>query len=92
MVDRNRPALLRKSASLPPQPLLTPIQGGSFLYVATVISPLSDSDAHGTHQHAHQGMHDEADGQALGQKTRLALLLAGMSGPLMLSMVVNHGH
>ncbi|KAJ9091187.1 hypothetical protein QFC20_007697 [Naganishia adeliensis] len=61
--------------------------GGSFLYVATVISPLSDSDAHGTHQHAHQGKHDEADGQALGQKTRLALLLAGMIGPLMLSMV-----
>lgn len=67
-------------------------QGGSFLYVATVISPLSDSDAHGTHQHAHQGMHDAADGQALGQKTRLGLLLAGMVGPMMLSLVVSHSH
>ncbi|GHJ89579.1 hypothetical protein NliqN6_5981 [Naganishia liquefaciens] len=66
--------------------------GGSFLYVATVISPLSDSDAHGTHQHAHQGKHDEADGQALGQKTRLGLLLAGMIGPWALSMLISHGH
>lgn len=66
--------------------------GGSFLYVATVISPLSDSDAHGTHQHAHQGKHDEADGQALGQKTRLGLLLAGMMGPWALSMLIGHGH
>ncbi|KAI5449755.1 hypothetical protein NCC49_004045 [Naganishia albida] len=66
--------------------------GGSFLYVATVISPLSDSDAHGTHQHAHQGMHDAAEGQALGQKTRLGLLLVGMVGPLLLSLVVSHSH
>ncbi|KAJ9092185.1 hypothetical protein QFC21_006930 [Naganishia friedmannii] len=65
--------------------------GGSFLYVATVISPLSDSDAHGTHEHAHRG-HHELPEDKLGQKTRLGLLLAGMVFPLALSALVGHAH
>ncbi|KAJ9117540.1 hypothetical protein QFC22_004390 [Naganishia vaughanmartiniae] len=65
--------------------------GGSFLYVATVISPLSDSDAHGTHQHAHEGHHEQPE-ERLGQKARLGLLLVGMVFPLLLSTTVGHAH
>lgn len=65
-------------------------QGGSFLYVATVISPLSDSDSHHTHAHA---SHTHPSGmEKLTQYQRLALLLAGMLLPLLLSAFIGHEH
>lgn len=66
------------------------LQGGTFLYVATVISPLSDADGHNTHAHAHT--HDPED-EKLSKPARLGLLVMGMVLPLILSAVLGgHSH
>lgn len=63
--------------------------GGSFLYVATVISPISSSDSHQDHEHS---VHED-DEVVLSQWVRLALLLGGMVLPLALSsMIGDHDH
>ena len=59
--------------------------GGSFLYVATVIQPLSEPDQH--QHHSEEGAHDE-ESPTLGKYTRTALLITGMLLPVLLSTVV----
>ena len=69
-------------------------QGGSFLYVATVIQPLSEPHPH---QHSHSG-HSQAEtdrndqSQALGTYARTILLVIGMLLPVLLSLVVGEDH
>jgi len=64
--------------------------GGSFLYVATVIQPLSDSGGHDAHSPSHS--HDEPEGD-LGNFMRLGLLGAGMMLPLIMGLLIGgHDH
>jgi len=66
------------------------LQGGSFLYVATVIQPLSnDAHAQGSHSSGH-APHEET--VELGKYQRTALLIVGMLGPVVLSMIVGDAH
>ncbi|WVQ82329.1 hypothetical protein IAT38_004457 [Cryptococcus sp. DSM 104549] len=78
--------------------------GGSFLYVATVIQPLS-SDTH-THAHSHSHhiesghgpSHSDgasgagADDRPLGKYQRTGLLFVGMAAPAVLSWIVGDAH
>lgn len=65
-------------------------QGGSFLYVATVIQPLSnDSHAQGSHSSGHAAHEETAE---LGKYQRTALLIVGMLGPVCLSWIVGDAH
>jgi zinc transporter 9 len=70
-------------------------QGGSFLYVATVIQPLSSSDPH-DHSHAAHSHTEPAHSESpdeLGKYPRTILLFVGMVLPIGLSRVVGeHGH
>ncbi|KZO96922.1 Zinc/iron permease [Calocera viscosa TUFC12733] len=59
--------------------------GGTFLYVATVIQDVSG------HSHG-PPIEDDEPPQELGVTTRLGLLVVGMFTPLVLSMLVGHGH
>ncbi|ORX38492.1 Zinc/iron permease [Kockovaella imperatae] len=66
--------------------------GGSFLYVATVIQPLSEPHDHG-HDHGHghgESQRDNGD-PTIGKYTRTALLISGMLLPVILSTVVGGG-
>lgn len=58
-------------------------QGGTFLYVATLLSPIS------THSHPGEGSAADAE---LGPWSRLALIAAGMLVPALLAGLVGHGH
>ncbi|WVF72836.1 hypothetical protein IAT40_007654 [Kwoniella sp. CBS 6097] len=68
--------------------------GGSFLYVATVIQPLS-SHSHDHHTHVESGdphgQDDEKDA-LLGKFERTALLVTGMAMPVVLSWFVGDSH
>ena len=57
------------------------LKGGSFLYVATVLQPVSSG---GT-----TGLPHEDD---INAKTRLVFIVLGMFAPLFLSTLVGHGH
>lgn len=57
------------------------VSGGSFLYVATVLQPVSSSRP--------SGLPHEDD---IGAKTRLVFIILGMFAPLLLSSLVGHGH
>ena len=57
------------------------LKGGSFLYVATVLQPVSSG---GT-----AGLPHEDD---ISAKTRLTFIVLGMFAPLLLSVLVGHGH
>ncbi|ODO06777.1 hypothetical protein I350_04136 [Cryptococcus amylolentus CBS 6273] len=72
--------------------------GGSFLYVATVIQPISsatDSHAH-SHSHHHpesgHGPEPSVEDRTLGKYQRTALLMGGMILPVFLSLFVEHSH
>lgn len=56
-------------------------KGGSFLYVATVLQPISS--------YRKSGLSHEED---IGTKTRLVFIVLGMFAPLFLSSLVGHGH
>ena len=57
--------------------------GGSFLYVATVIQPLSEP-----HDHSDSGKEAEEESSTLGKYTRTGLLIGGMLLPVLLSTFV----
>ena len=57
------------------------LKGGSFLYVATVLQPVSYGNA--------TGLPHEDD---ISVKTRLVFIVSGMFAPLLLSALVGHGH
>ena len=76
---------------------MTDVQGGSFLYVATVIQPLSSPDPHEHSHAAHAGSEPahQAPGSAneLGKYSRTILLFVGMVMPILLSSIVGgHSH
>ncbi|WWD19085.1 hypothetical protein CI109_103543 [Kwoniella shandongensis] len=70
--------------------------GGSFLYVATVIQPLSatSSDQHSNAHHSHADEEEGHDGldehgePTLGKYERMGLLALGMGAPVLLSWLV----
>lgn len=62
------------------------VQGGSFLYVATVIQPLSSTSPE---EHSHSDSHDDTQ---LGKYSRIGLLMGGMLLPVVLSWLVGHSH
>ncbi|KGB79523.1 solute carrier family 39 (zinc transporter) member 9 [Cryptococcus deuterogattii R265] len=71
--------------------------GGSFLYVATVIQPLSSHDAHSQRPHHLESGHgpdDYVDPQdrPLGKYQRTGLLVFGMGLPVILSAIVGDAH
>jgi len=53
------------------------ISAGSFLYVATVLQPVS---------------HDRLSSEELGPKTRISLLVLGIFTPFLLGTLFDHGH
>jgi len=60
------------------------ISGGTFLYVATVLQPLS---------HSEDASHGSALPSAnLGEKTRALLVISGMFIPFLIGIVVGHDH
>lgn len=68
------------------------MQGGSFLYVATVIQPISqtgpDDHCHDVHHEVHKN-----DKPAINGKLRAGLILTGMLLPLGLSALIGkHDH
>ncbi|KAK4683677.1 solute carrier family 39 (zinc transporter), member 9, partial [Tremellales sp. Uapishka_1] len=65
--------------------------GGSFLYVATVIQPLSSTNSS---QHSHSHHSDVEDGPAveLGKIERTVLLVVGMLVPIGLGLLVGDHH
>jgi len=67
-------------------------QGGSFLYVATVIQPLSAPSPH-EHTHSHHS-HAESDNEdeQLGKYARTACLVTGMILPAFLAQLVGEDH
>ena len=88
-MDRHCPAFLGR-LSLTSVTTEADLQGGSFLYVATVIQPLSnDAHAQGSHSSGH-APHEET--VELGKYQRTALLIVGMLGPVVLSMIVGDAH
>lgn len=68
--------------------------GGSFLYVATVLQPISASDSeehsHDAKPHAHEG-HGHHQ-HSLGKYARVGWIAAGMGLPVLLTRVVGGGH
>ncbi|WVQ74961.1 hypothetical protein IAR50_004569 [Cryptococcus sp. DSM 104548] len=68
--------------------------GGSFLYVATVIQPISSATDSHAHHHAESGHGPEPSGEErpLGKYQRTALLMGGMVLPVVLSLFVEHSH
>ncbi|KAG8873927.1 hypothetical protein FRB97_006350 [Tulasnella sp. 331] len=60
--------------------------GGTFLYVATVLSSLP------AHSHGESSPLDHTPSAELGNKTRTLLVIVGMFIPLSLSGFVGHGH
>ncbi|KAL0249902.1 hypothetical protein I308_103205 [Cryptococcus tetragattii IND107] len=71
--------------------------GGSFLYVATVIQPLSSHDAHSQRPHHLESGHGPDDhvdpqDQPLGKYQRTGLLVFGMGLPVILSRLVGDAH
>jgi len=87
----------RASPSTPSKSDGTDHQGGSFLYVATVIQPLSSPDPHEHSHAAHSGSEPahQASGSSeeLGKYSRTTLLFIGMVLPILLSSIVgDHGH
>ena len=64
-------------------------QGGSFLYVATVIQPLSAPSPH-SHTHSHHSHAEETEDadEQLGKYARTACLVAGMVTPFLLGLLV----
>jgi hypothetical protein len=72
---------------------LTPSQGGSFLYVATVIQPLSSPKPEHNQAHHTDAESGEEDDPPLGKYQRVGLLMLGMVTPILLSLLVgDHGH
>lgn len=74
---------------------LTSCQGGSFLYVATVIQPLSDPEPHkhSDHDQAESGhFHGDNDEEYIGRYARTGLLVTGMVFPICLSALVGDHH
>ncbi|KAF9646220.1 hypothetical protein BDM02DRAFT_3118971 [Thelephora ganbajun] len=57
------------------------VSGGSFLYVATVLQPVSSN-------HTNRLPHEDD----ISAKTRLVFIIVGMFAPLLLSILVGHGH
>lgn len=57
------------------------LKGGSFLYVATVLQPVSPNHT--------SGLPHEDD---IDAKTRLISIVLGMFAPLLLSSLIGHGH
>lgn len=53
------------------------MQGGSFLYVATVLQPVS---------------HHNANAQEMAPVLRVAIIVVGMLIPFTLTSVMGHGH
>ncbi|KAI0269809.1 Zinc/iron permease [Gloeopeniophorella convolvens] len=53
------------------------VSAGSFLYVATVLQPVS---------------HDRSSSDAVGTKTRILLLVLGMFTPMAMGSLLKHGH
>lgn len=66
------------------------IQGGSFLYVATVIQPLSSTHPE-EHEHTHSSSSDTHEAQ-LGKYSRIGLLMGGMLLPVVLTWLVGDHH
>lgn len=67
-------------------------QGGSFLYVATVIQPLSSTSSH-EHSHSSHAQVEDEDGEPeLGKYQRTALLVVGMLAPALLGWVIGDEH
>ncbi|BEI81870.1 hypothetical protein CcaverHIS002_0210300 [Cutaneotrichosporon cavernicola] len=67
--------------------------GGSFLYVATVIQPISETGPDDHCHHPHHEVHRETDGPRLENSTRTSLILLGMALPAALALLVGgHDH
>ncbi|ODN82337.1 hypothetical protein L198_07757 [Cryptococcus wingfieldii CBS 7118] len=72
--------------------------GGSFLYVATVIQPISSATDPHAHSHSHHhpesghGPEPSGEDRKLGKYQRTALLMGGMILPVVLSLFVEHSH
>lgn len=66
-------------------------QGGSFLYVATVIQPISKT---GPDDHCHDVHHEvhKRDKPEIGHIKRMWIILLGMALPLAMSSLVSHHH
>lgn len=68
--------------------------GGSFLYVATVLQPISASDneehSHDAQPHAHEG-HGHHQ-HSLGKYARVGWIAAGMGLPVVLTRMIGGGH
>ncbi|GMK59240.1 hypothetical protein CspeluHIS016_0702550 [Cutaneotrichosporon spelunceum] len=65
--------------------------GGSFLYVATVIQPISETGPDDHCHHPHHEVHRETDGPRLANSTRTGLILLGMAVPSVMGLLVT-GH
>ncbi|ORY35533.1 Zinc/iron permease [Naematelia encephala] len=67
--------------------------GGSFLYVATVIQPLSAPSPH-SHTHSHHTSADlgEENDPPLGKYLRTGMLVGGMIAPVILAALVGDHH
>lgn len=65
--------------------------GGSFLYVATVIQPISatNPDEHSHAAHSHAAGHDH---ESLGKYERTGLIVVGMLLPVILAWIVGDEH
>ncbi|WRT68439.1 uncharacterized protein IL334_005415 [Kwoniella shivajii] len=88
-----RRRLIIFSFAAPVGAILTFLVGGSFLYVATVIQPLS-SHQHDHHTHVESGDPNgqQAQENLLGKYERTLLLVLGMGLPAMLSWAVGDEH
>lgn len=67
-------------------------KGGSFLYVATVIQPLSSPDPHEHSHAAHASTESPHAAEELGKYSRTILLMLGMVLPVALSSLVGDDH
>lgn len=68
-------------------------QGGSFLYVATVIQPISETGPDDHCHDVHHEVHRASDPPRLENGMRTALIFAGMALPVGLSLLVgDHNH
>ncbi|KAI5122800.1 hypothetical protein M0805_000143 [Coniferiporia weirii] len=56
------------------------VSGGTFLYVATVLQPMSQQDS------------STSSSPEMGEKARAGLIIAGMFVPFSISLAVGHGH
>jgi hypothetical protein len=86
-MDRNRPLILRKYdftfSTRPLNSYMRETQGGTFLYVATVLQPVSSSSPGSGHNHG--------EGE-LKPAVRVLLTVLGMFFPLVAGGVLGHGH